>query len=264
MLKKAIIGIVIFAGGCITGYFACDMIKKEKYKEEASKLARIEINEVKEIYKEKLDEFQKEHTRRLDEFESEQLEKIDAIKEKAENHISALSQQNDKKNVIEYNKLASQYKSTKYPTQKKEESVLEQLAENISEAGAEAHEIISRASSDEISILNTLTYEKTIYNRPEIIDPDEYGENEDYDTLQLTYFMGDKKLVDEDADDVIDEVDLHIGEENLKIFDEFPEATSLYIRNDELKMDFEILKDDFCYEEIKPVEEIQRKPHQVD
>ena len=264
MLKKTIIGFVIFAGGCVTGYFTCYMIKKEKYKEEASKLARIEINEVKEIYKQKLDEFQAEHTKRLDDFETEQLEKLDAIKEKAENHIATLDKENDKKNVIDYHKIASQYKSTKYPTQRKEESVLEQLADNISEEGKEAHEIITRASSDEISILNTLTYEKTIYNRPEIIEPDEYGENEDYDTLQLTYFMGDRKLVDEDADDVIDEVDLHIGEENLKIFDEFPEATSLYIRNDELKMDFEILKDDFCYEEIKPVEEIQRKPHQVD
>lgn len=264
MLKKTILGLIIFAGGCITGYFTCDMIKKEKYKEEASKLARIEINEVKEIYKQKLDEFQAEHTKRLDEFESEQLGKLDAIREKAENHIATLDRENEEKNIIDYHKIASQYKSTKYPTQKKEESVLEQLADNISEAGKEAHEVLSNLSSSEISILNTLTYEKTIYNRPEIIDPDEYGENEDYDTLQLTYFMGDKKLVDEDADDVIDEVDLHIGEENLKIFDEFPEATSLYIRNDELKMDFEILKDDFCYEEIKPVEEIQRKPHQVD
>lgn len=252
MLKKAIIGTVIFAGGAVTGFIACDILRKEQYKEEASIKAREEINEVKDIYKQKLEEFEKTHTERLDKFEAEQLEKYDKLKESAESKVYQLYSEKDKREVIEYDKLAGQYKSTKYPTQKEEP---EEIVEDEEET-----------DNHSISELNMTTYEKTIYNRPEIIDPDEFGELEDYDTMQLTYFMGDKKLVDEDADDVIDEPDLHIGEDILKRFEEFPEATSLYVRNETLKMDFEILRDDFSYEDITEKtypEQREKKPHEL-
>lgn len=84
---------------------------------------------------------------------------------------------------------------------------------------------------------------------PYVINEDEYGEFDDYDTKNLTYFMEDKKLVDEDIEDVIKDVDSLIGLENLKIFDDFPDCTGIYVRNDDLKIDFEILKDDFSWSE---------------
>ena len=118
-----------------------------------------------------------------------------------------------------------------------------------------------RASS--ISDLNAFTYEKSV-DRPYIIDPEDYGEEDDYDTMQLTYFMGDKTLVDESADDTIDEPDLHIGLDNLAIFDEFQGASSIYVRNDILKMDFEILKDDCAYSDLQDEPEvIEKKPHEL-
>ena len=118
-----------------------------------------------------------------------------------------------------------------------------------------------RASS--ISDLNAFTYEKSV-DRPYIIDPEDYGEEDDYDTMQLTYFMGDKTLVDESADDTIDEPDLHIGLDNLAIFDEFPGASSIYVRNDILKMDFEILKDDCAYSDLQDEPEVkEKKPHEL-
>lgn len=101
------------------------------------------------------------------------------------------------------------------------------------------------------------------YDDPFIIDPSEFGENDDYDTMTLTYFA-DGVLVD-DVDDVIEEPDIVVGLENLKIFEEFG-ATTVYVRNDIYKTDYEIIRDDWNYSDLKePVEPPvkEKKPHQL-
>ena len=111
------------------------------------------------------------------------------------------------------------------------------------------------------------------YNKPEkiqmpivadpyIIDPSEFGEEIGYDTETLTYFA-DGVLVD-DVDDVIDEPDLVVGLNNLDIFKEFG-ASSIYIRNDMYKTDYEVLRDDWNYSDLKepPLPQKEKKPHQL-
>ena len=111
------------------------------------------------------------------------------------------------------------------------------------------------------------------YNKPEkiqmpavadpyIIDPSEFGEEVGYDTETLTYFA-DGVLVD-DVDDVIDEPDLIVGLNNLDIFKEFG-ASSIYVRNDMYKTDYEILKDDWNYSDLKEptLPQKEKKPHQL-
>ena len=111
------------------------------------------------------------------------------------------------------------------------------------------------------------------YNKPEkiqmpavadpyIIDPSEFGEEVGYDTETLTYFA-DGVLVD-DVDDVIDEPDLVVGLNNLDIFKEFG-ASSIYVRNDMYKTDYEILKDDWNYSDLKEptLPQKEKKPHQL-
>ena len=111
------------------------------------------------------------------------------------------------------------------------------------------------------------------YNKPEkiqmpavadpyIIDPSEFGEEVGYDTETLTYFA-DGVLVD-DVDDVIDEPDLVVGLNNLDIFKEFG-ASSIYIRNDMYKTDYEVLRDDWNYSDLKepPLPVKEKKPHQL-
>ena len=92
-----------------------------------------------------------------------------------------------------------------------------------------------------------------------------FGENEDYDTMTLTYFT-DKVLVD-DVDDVIEDQDTVVGLENLKIFEEFPGCTTIYVRNDIWKTDFEIIKDDWNWSDLQETEEKLaekiKKPHQL-
>lgn len=106
-------------------------------------------------------------------------------------------------------------------------------------------------------------YQTPMYDDPFVIDPSEFGENPEYDTETLTYFA-DGVLVD-DVDDVIEEPDIIVGLENLKVFEEFG-ATSVYVRNDLYKTDYEIIRDDWNYSDLKepvtpPVKE--KKPHQL-
>ena len=101
------------------------------------------------------------------------------------------------------------------------------------------------------------------YDDPFIIDPSEFGENDDYDTMTLTYFS-DGVLID-DVDDVVEEPDIVVGLENLKVFEEYG-ASSVYVRNDIYKTDYEIIRDDWNYSDLKePVEPPvkEKKPHQL-
>lgn len=106
-------------------------------------------------------------------------------------------------------------------------------------------------------------FQTPMYDDPFVIDPSEFGENPEYDTETLTYFA-DGVLVD-DVDDVIEEPDIVVGLENLKVFEEFG-ATTVYVRNDIYKTDYEIIRDDWNYSDLKePVEPPvkEKKPHQL-
>jgi hypothetical protein len=100
------------------------------------------------------------------------------------------------------------------------------------------------------------------FEDPYIIDPSEFGEEVGYDTETLTYFA-DGVLVD-DVDDVIEEPDLVVGLNNLDIFEEFG-ASSIYVRNVMYKTDYEVLRDDWKYSDLKepPLPVKEKKPHQL-
>lgn len=103
---------------------------------------------------------------------------------------------------------------------------------------------------------------------PYTIDPSEFGKDGEYDTMTCTYFA-DGVLVD-DVDQEFEDWDLHVGRHHVDIFNEFPEATCVYVRNDYDGMDYEILKDDWCWLDFNekgyapPIEEKpEKKPHQL-
>lgn len=91
--------------------------------------------------------------------------------------------------------------------------------------------------------------------RPYVITPDEFGEIYEYDTISLRYYA-DKVLTDED-DVVITNVDEIIGEDSLTHFGEY-EDDSVFVRNDEMKADYEILLD------LRKYYDINEPPRQVD
>lgn len=151
------------------------------------------------------------------------------------------------------------------------DEVVEEVKEVVEEVVEEVKEVVQEIKNDS----NKRTYvnynklastykpqeEPTRFDDPFIIDPSEFGEDPEYDTMTLTYFA-DGVLVD-DVDEVIEEPDIVVGLENLKVFEEFG-ASSIYVRNDIYKTDYEVIRDDWNYSDLKePPIVREKKPHQL-
>lgn len=91
--------------------------------------------------------------------------------------------------------------------------------------------------------------------RPYIISPDEFAEDDEYDKISLTLYA-DNVLADEE-DDAIDNVDEIVGDDNLKSFGNF-EDDSVFVRNDILKADYEILLDERKFADV-----MAKSPHKI-
>lgn len=85
--------------------------------------------------------------------------------------------------------------------------------------------------------------------KPKVIKPEEFGEKEDegYDTISLTYYA-DGVLTD-DMDNPIVDVESMVGEDSLTHFGEY-EDDSVFVRNDRIKADIEILLDMRKYSDV--------------
>lgn len=92
--------------------------------------------------------------------------------------------------------------------------------------------------------------------KPYVISPEEFGEFEDYERISLSYYA-DQILADED-DEKVEDVDNVVGLESLIHFGEF-EDDSVFVRNDRLKCDYEILLDQRTYSDV-----IKQRPHQTE
>lgn len=89
----------------------------------------------------------------------------------------------------------------------------------------------------------------TSNNGIQIIDPCSVGEIDDYRVCTLTYYA-DGVLADE-VDDVVENVDDWVGSDSLKRFGEY-EDDAVHVRNDRLKVDFEILLDNRKFSDVVP------------
>lgn len=81
---------------------------------------------------------------------------------------------------------------------------------------------------------------KDISDTPYVISPDAFGEFDDYVLISLTYYS-DGVLTDED-DEPIDDIEGIVGKDYASHFGEY-EEDSVFIRNDRMKCDYEILRD---------------------
>lgn len=86
--------------------------------------------------------------------------------------------------------------------------------------------------------------------KPYVITPEEFGNSDDYDTITLTYYEADQILAD-DMDEIVEDVDDVVGKESLTHFGEnADDPDSVYVRNDEMKADYEILIDTRRYVDV--------------
>ena len=84
-------------------------------------------------------------------------------------------------------------------------------------------------------------------DEPYVIPPEEYGEEDGYETGCLTYYA-DGVLTD-DADNIIENIDATVGADFASHFGEY-EDDSVFVRNPVYATDYEILADSRAYSEI--------------
>lgn len=82
--------------------------------------------------------------------------------------------------------------------------------------------------------------------KPYTIQPEQFGEEDEYDAITLTYYK-DGILAD-DNDALVENIDFVVGAELLDEFDDDSDG-SMFVRNDTLKCDYEILADYRTYNE---------------
>lgn len=93
-------------------------------------------------------------------------------------------------------------------------------------------------------------------DKPYVISPEEFGEFEEYERISLTLYE-DQVLAD-DNDELVEDVEGTIGFESLTHFGEY-EDDSVFVRNDRLKCDYEILLDHRAYSDV-----VKTRPHQME
>lgn len=83
--------------------------------------------------------------------------------------------------------------------------------------------------------------------KPYVISPEELGE--EYDIIELTYYANG--ILTDDTDDPIDSADIDgmVGLDSLNCFGKY-EEDAVHVRNDERKLDYEILRVLDEYEEV--------------
>ena len=120
---------------------------------------------------------------------------------------------------------------------------------SIVEYAAKLHEEgYTNYSTNKTEEVKKEVIDKEMYNeKPYIITPDEFGDIDGYETISLSYYA-DKILAD-DNDEVVDDVEDVVGFESLNHFGEY-EDDSVFVRNDRLRCDYEILLDKRRYADV--------------
>ena len=84
------------------------------------------------------------------------------------------------------------------------------------------------------------------YIIPYMITPEEYGDDDDYDTKVLTAFT-DKVVLDED--NCMVDIGYFGDAINKKIYSKKNKDTSIFVRDENEKVDYEIIKENISYED---------------
>ena len=83
--------------------------------------------------------------------------------------------------------------------------------------------------------------------KPYVITPEEFDQLDDYDIVTYAYYADG--VLANDEYEVVTDIDRKIGRDSLKTFGQY-EEDSVYVRNDRLKIDYEILLDVRKYSDV--------------
>lgn len=91
--------------------------------------------------------------------------------------------------------------------------------------------------------------------KPYVIPPAEYGEFDDYQLITLTFYKD--HIVADDENDILENIDETISFESLNHFGEYDDS-AVYVRNDKMMSDYEILLDERTYQEALDAKPIRK------
>ena len=138
-----------------------------------------------------------------------------------------------------------------------------ELEDNDDEDETETYEVAEKDIRDYEGVLEKVNYSgyTTVSTKevekdmtgPYVITPEEFGELKEYETIELTYYA-DFVLAD-NRNNPIEDVDDVIGLDSLDHFGEY-EDDSVFVRDDERKIDYQILLDQRKYSDV-----VNKKPH---
>lgn len=97
--------------------------------------------------------------------------------------------------------------------------------------------------------LNDEGNDDSVAPKPYVISPDDFGEEDGYDQFSLTLYADGIVTDDDDRAMTDTDVELSIGHDALTHFGEY-EDDSVFVRNDKLKCDYEILRDERNYSDV--------------
>ena len=135
-----------------------------------------------------------------------------------------------------------------------DENVEEETEDEFEKAASEKEEyeqLVKDAgyTADQTDITQNQNEEDGSMDTPYVITPEEFGEN-GYDTVSLNYYEGDGVLTDDYDEPFTDEeIEELVGADFAEHFGEY-EDDSVFVRNDFVKVDYEILKDYGKFSEI--------------
>lgn len=82
---------------------------------------------------------------------------------------------------------------------------------------------------------------------PYVIAPEDFDEYDDYEIVSLTYY--DDGILANENDEIVEDVEELIGADSLNRFGEY-EDDSVYVRDERIKTDYEILRDRRNYTDV--------------
>ena len=151
----------------------------------------------------------------------------------AQEEIDSVKEVYSKKNRSEDICTVDETEEPEEPEEPEDPDELEEYIDLVNNCGYKNYS--RKGGSDQIS-----------FEKPYVIPPEEFGECE-YETISLTYYA-DKVLAD-DMDEIVDDVDDVVGLDSLEHFGEY-EEDSVFVRNDGRKCDYEILLDVRRYSDL--------------
>ena len=168
---------------------------------------------------------------------------------------------------VNYSKLTSEYGSAKdgETVAEYEQRVIAETNAKDLEDREEEVEMSNVFETHGVDVIKVSDEASRIPGKPYVITVTEFTDNDlDYGQNAISYYTGDQVLADE-RDQPIPNIDYVVGRHNLRFGDGSGDPNIVFVRNEELGVDFEICQSLGTYSEevlgVAPAETRSKRPH---